>query len=120
MTEEQKIIACAEAAHEMNRIYCGALGDYTQLPWGSAPEWQRTSATNGVRGVLNGNTPRQSHESWLKEKTDTGWKYGPKKDVEKKEHPCFVPYDELPPEQQKKDAIFVETVKTMAHALGLL
>ena len=26
-----------------------------------------------------------------------GWKYGPVKDPEKKEHPCFVPYDDLPP-----------------------
>lgn len=116
---DQKIEACARAAHEANRAYCLALGDTSQPAWESAPDWQRSSAMNGVAGVLNGNTPRQSHEGWLAEKKAMGWKYGPVKDPEKKEHPCFVPYDELPPEQQAKDHVFVATVSAMAKALGL-
>jgi len=35
-----------------------------------------------------------------------GWKYGPVKDVEKKEHPCCVEYHELPVDQKAKDFIF--------------
>lgn len=116
----EKIEACARTAHEANRAYCITIGDTSQLGWDEAPEWQRASARNGVRGVVNGNTPEQSHESWLAEKTATGWKYGPVKDAEKKEHPCFVPYADLPPAQQKKDAIFTGTVRTMALAVGLL
>jgi hypothetical protein len=112
------IEACARAAHEVNRAYCLALGDDSQLPWEQAPEWQRTSAVNGVLGVLNGNSPEQSHESWLDEKRRTGWKYGPIKDPEKREHPCFAAYSELPPEQRAKDVLFVATVKQMALALG--
>lgn len=118
MTEEEKIHICAEAAHEMNRVWCSAHGDMSQPLWRDAPDWQRTSALNGVRGVLTGNTPRQSHESWLKEKEATGWKYGPVKDPEKKEHPCFVAYDELPPEQKAKDHLFVNTVKSTWTALN--
>ncbi len=114
-----QIEACARAAHEVNRAYCLALGDASQAPWQGAPEWQRTSALNGVRGVLDGNTPEQSHEGWLAEKAATGWKYGPVKDPEKKEHPCFVPYAELPPEQKKKDSLFVSTVRCVAAALGM-
>jgi RyR domain len=113
------VAACAQAAHETNRAYCLALGDTSQPPWESAPDWQRSSAENGVRGVLvDGNGPRASHESWLKEKADTGWKYGPVKDPEKKEHPCFVPYDELPEAQRAKDDLFIATVKSIAAALG--
>jgi hypothetical protein len=104
---EQQIEAAARAAHEANRAYCLAIGDDSQQPWEQAPDWQRTSARNGVVGVLHGNNPEQSHESWLAEKRDTGWKYGPVKDAEQKTHPCFVPYAELPPEQKAKDAIFV-------------
>lgn len=115
-----KLKACARAAHEANRAYCEAIGDQSQVLWKEAPEWQRTSAVNGVRGVLAGNTPKQSHEGWLEEKRATGWKYGPIKDPEKKEHPCFVPYVELPPEQQAKDFLFVGVVKAMAAALGLV
>jgi hypothetical protein len=113
------IEACARAAHEVNRAYCIALGDDSQPAWLDAPEWQQSSALNGVEGVLvRGNGPEQSHESWLAEKRTAGWKYGPTKDPEKKEHPCFVPYAELPESQRAKDDLFVTTVRAVAKALG--
>ena len=118
MNNENVIEACARAAHEVNRAYCFALGDDSQPAWEAAPEWQKSSARNGVAGALAGNTPEQSHESWLAEKKATGWKYGPVKDPEKKEHPCFVPYAELPAAQQKKDHLFTSTVREMAAALS--
>ena len=105
----------ARICHEVNRAYCLALGDASQLPWDEAPEWQRTSAINGVRMHINNPNagPEASHEAWLKEKTDTGWKFGLTKDPEKKEHPCIVPFSELPREQQAKDFIF----RAIVHAL---
>ena len=115
---ELHIEAAARAAHEANRAYCAALGDPSQFGWGLAPAWQRDSCTNGVRGVIDGNGPEQSHESWLAEKERAGWTYGPVKDPEKKEHPCFVPYADLPPEQQAKDAIFTTVVRVVLDAFG--
>lgn len=105
----------AAICHEANRMYCLTLGDQSQEPWMGAPEWQRTSAVNGVKFHLeNPNAgPSASHEAWLKEKADTGWAYGPVKDAEKKEHPCFVPYEQLPAEQRAKDFLFSGIV----HAL---
>lgn len=117
MTDEAKIEACARAAHEANRAYCIAIGDTSQPPWEDAPDWQRSSACNGVRGALSGNTPEQSHESWLAEKAATGWAYGPVKDPEAKLHPCFVPYADLPEAQRAKDAIFTTVVRVVGHAL---
>lgn len=105
------IEACARAAHEVNRAYCAALGDASQVPWEDAPEWQRESARNGVAGALAGNTPEQSHESWRAEKALAGWTYGQVKDAAAKTHPCMVPYAELPPEQQAKDSIFLAVVR---------
>ena len=106
----------AKVCHEANRGYCKALGDDSQLPWDEAPQWAKTSAINGVRFHLdNPNAgPSGSHENWLKEKEKEGWKYGAVKDPEKKEHPCFVPYDQLPKEQQAKDYIFTSIVKTLS------
>ena len=103
----------ARVVHEANRAYCQTLGDESQVSWDDAPEWQRASAVNGVDGILAGTItrPEQSHEGWLAEKARTGWKYGPIKNTETKEHPCFVPYAELPPEQQVKDAIFFAIVR---------
>lgn len=115
---EEVRLFCAMAAHEANRVYCRALGDLSQVVWDDAAEWQRTSAMNGVDGVFAGAGPGTAHEGWLAEKVATGWKLGPVKDPEKKEHPCMVPFAELPFDQQQKDVIFVQTVHTMAAALG--
>lgn len=117
-TYEEVRLVCAEAAHEMNRVYCQSLGDFSQAPWGSAEEWQRSSSLKGVDGVFAGDGAGAAHESWFAEKVATGWKFGPVKDAEKKEHPCMVPFNELPFDQQQKDHIFVQTVHTMAAALG--
>ena len=98
----------ARVAHEVNRAYCAALGDASQLQWEEAPEWQKKSAITGVKFNIDNKTapPSAVHDSWLREKMADGWKYGPVKDVEKKEHPCCVEYHELPVEQKAKDFIF--------------
>lgn len=113
-----QIRACARAAHEANRAYCIATGDMSLGPWEAAPQWQKSSLVNGVKGVIRGNTPKESHECWLEEKRATGWKYGLVKDVDKKEHPCFVPYDKLSPSQKVKDDIFVGVVSAMIKVFG--
>ena len=58
--------------------------------------------------------PEASHESWMAQKIEDGWRYGPVKDPEKKEHPCIVPFSQLPAEQQAKDFIF----RAVVHALN--
>ena len=95
----------AKVCHEVNRAYCAAIGDLSQLPWDEAPQWQRESAVKGVAFIIENPAakPSASHDSWLAEKASAGWKFGPVKDADKKEHPCFVPYDELPVEQKAKD-----------------
>jgi hypothetical protein len=107
--------AIARICHETNRAYCAAIGDFSQLPWEIADEWQRTSAVKGVEFHLAhpDATASASHDSWLEEKRATGWKYGPVKDPAKKEHPCFVPFDELPVEQQRKDKLFKAIVEAL-------
>lgn len=118
MDLETRIEAAARAAHEANRAWCIALGDLSQSPWDDAPERQRESARSGVRQILAdpGTTPSQSHENWLHDKAAEGWKYGPVKDVEKKEHPCFVPYMDLPVSQRSKDHIFGTVVRALLGA----
>lgn len=109
----------AKICHELNRVYCQTIGDNSQVSWEASPEWQKNSAITGVNYHINNinSSPADSHNSWLKEKQETGWKYGPIKDADKKEHPCFVPYAELPIEQKIKDYLFCSVVKTLAPFL---
>ena len=109
----------AKACHEANRALCDALGDTSQVAWEDAPLWQQESAINGVKfNIDNPDAPASSsHDSWLAEQEATGWKYGAVKDPEKKEHPCFVPYGELPHEQQVKDHLFKAVVAALAPLL---
>lgn len=109
----------ARVAHEVNRAYCAACGDLSQPAWEDAPEWQRKSAINGVafHAANPDASPSASHESWLAEKRADGWSYGPVKDPAKKEHPCFVPYEQLPVEQKVKDYLFSAVCRQMLSQL---
>ncbi len=104
--------AIARVAHEVNRAYCDSIGDTSQPAWEKAPEWQRQSAVNGVKFHAENPTasPSASHENWLEEKRNDGWTYGPVKDPDAKQHPCFVAYDQLPQEQRSKDYLFKAVV----------
>jgi hypothetical protein len=56
------------------------------------------------------------HEQWMFHKLQEGWQYGSVKDAVKKEHPCLVPYEELPIEQRTKDYIFGAIVRVFMKA----
>lgn len=106
----------AQVAHGANRAYCQSIGDFSQPEWAAAPEWQRDSARKGVEFCRNnpGAPPSSNHDSWLAVKRAEGWTYGPVKNPETKEHPCFVPYEALPADQQVKDVLFKVIVATLA------
>ena len=110
----------ARTAHEVNRAYCAALGDFSQPPWHDAPAWQQDSAINGVRFHVDNRDagPSASHKNWLAEKEADGWIYGEIKDADAKTHPCMVPFTELPVEQQAKDFIFRSIVHVMTLDRG--
>ena len=112
-------IDVAKVCHEANRVLCEHLNDNMhQVPWDEAPEWQKDSVVDGVMfNLVNPDAPANaSHDNWLAEKKAAGWKYGPVKNEEKKEHPCYAPYEDLPAEQRAKDHLF----KAIVGALGPL
>lgn len=115
-----QISGIAMVCHETNRAYCESIGDNSQKPWADAEEWQRQSAVKGVEWRLaNPEAPASAqHDAWLADKAADGWKYGPVKDAATKEHPCFVPYEQLPEEQKAKDALFVGVVNAMKPLLS--
>ncbi len=113
--EELKIARIAQVCHEAIRALCASLGDLSLAPWSEAPEWQRLTTIDGVRFHLTNPdaTDATTHENWLRDKERTGWRYGPVKDEKRKEHPCIVSFDQLPPAEQAKDRLF----RAVVHAL---
>lgn len=106
----------ARVCHEANAAYCHTLGDDSQKPWYDAPDWQRESAISGVE--FHKANPdagdSASHDAWMREKLSKGWRWGKVKDENAKTHPCIVPFENLPPEQQVKDRLFRAIVRALA------
>ena|SRR6185295_8272365 len=109
------VIEIARVAHEVNRAYCTAIGDTSQVAWEDAPQWQKDSAFAGVSQIFDdpSTTPEQSHENWMAAKIADGWTHGDVKDAEAKTHPALVPYAELPIEQKIKDYLFGAVVRSL-------
>lgn len=112
--------AAAQAAHEVNRIFCEVVGDPVSLAWNDPllPEEIRESARQGVAGSVMGNTPEEAHRQWVKFKAAHGWTYGPVKDEVAKTHPCMVEYGMLPTAQKAKDALFLAITRATVAALN--
>lgn len=110
-----KLEDLAKICHQANKYYCESIGDWTQVAWGEAPEWQKDSAMTGVS--LHYDHPEigaeAGHESWMKEKIAEGWTFGKVKSFADKTHPCILPFDQLPPQQQAKDHLFKAIVNAV-------
>jgi hypothetical protein len=42
-----------------------------------------------------------------------GWTWGPEESVVFKQHPCLVPYEDLPVAEKRKDVLFQAIVKAL-------
>lgn len=114
-----KIEDIARICHQANKAYCEAIGDYSNNDWEEAPRWQRESAIKGVEYRLKNLSASNAsqHEQWMEIKRKEGWKHGPVKNSEKKEHPCFLPYNSLPEAQRLKDALFSNIIITLHKSI---
>ena len=61
---------------------------------------------------------KNAHEVWAAERIAQGWKFGPTRRDDTKEHPCLIPYEELPEFEKVYDRnTAMETLKAVC-ALG--
>ena len=107
----------ARVCHEANRAWCESCGDFSQQSWEDAPVWQRESAVEGVEVALADGTPSTQHEAWREQREMEGWRYGETKDAAVKTHPCLVPFADLPPAQQTKDALFIAVARALTSTV---
>ena len=102
----------AAICHEVNRVYCASIGDMSQPHWRLASDDIKLSAYKGVEWrLLNPDAPASAqHEQWCEHKLSQGWAWGLEKSADLKTHPCLIEYEDLPKEQQTKDALFMAVV----------
>lgn len=56
------------------------------------------------------------HERWCERQRRQGWIHGPRKDPDRKTHPCLVPWAQLPEIERRKD---FDTVRNLPRLLAL-
>ena len=55
-----------------------------------------------------------THDVWAKGRMDEGWTFGPVRNDELKQHPCLIPYNELPESEKEYDRnTSMETLKAI-------
>ena len=61
---------------------------------------------------------RNAHDVWARQRLAEGWRHGPRRDDNRKEHPGLVPYDQLPESERVFDRnTAMETIRVIL-ALG--
>lgn len=110
----------ARVCHEANRALSFGLHDYSLGTWDMVADWQRDTTTLGVeQAIANPDmTAEECHAAWMAEKLAQGWTYGPLKAPDLLQHPCLLPFDQLPPEQQAKDVLFLAIIKVLAPLMA--
>jgi|GEM_PF-3337192 hypothetical protein len=84
------------------------------------PKPQNTSRVRLSRAMKNliEELARNTHEVWAKERIAQGWKYGPKRDDARKQHPSLVPYEKLTKKEKAFDQKTAGEVIKVLLAMG--
>ncbi|MGD9786204.1 MAG: RyR domain-containing protein [Hyphomicrobiaceae bacterium] len=61
---------------------------------------------------------RNAHEVWAAKRVADGWVWGERRDDANKQHPCLIPYEQLPDSEKAYDIEIVEQTLKAALALG--
>lgn len=87
-------------------------------PWTPRPADTSAVEVPPAIAALTESLARNTHENWAAQRLADGWRHGPARDDARKEHPCLVPYDELPEAEREYDRrTALETVRLIL-ALG--
>lgn len=119
MTFDDKTIA--RVVHEAGFALCQEFGDDSWKHWEETDGWRVKATLDQIqaykKAISRGETfsPRKDHEIWLNAKKAAGWKYGPVKDAEKKEHPLMVDFDQLPPFEKFKNDLYTAILQAFLN-----
>ena len=101
----------AEFVYEGARIAAlAAQAPIVPEPWSEREDDFKSQCRDVIEkqcSPARSSSPEQLHDDWVVAYLKNGWKYGPVRDREKREHPDMVPYNELGQLERDKDDVFV-------------
>lgn len=110
MTSEKIAQIIHGATAPIGRIACG-----NPIPvWEDLSVGQRCRAAVAVDDLMRNphiKEPEDFHDIWANPLYDDGWVWGPVYSLKTKQHPCLVPYDELPDAEKIKDMIWASLIE---------
>ncbi len=106
---------------EMNRfqadhlaIKMRALGLNIQRAECPSGEWPRTITNDEIEALA-----RAEHRRWAASRRLTGWRYGPKRNDQKRIHPDLVPWEGLSDSVKDYDRAPIHNIPMMLRDIGL-
>jgi len=94
-----------------------ALKECSSVTYQPAPiEISHVTLPPAIR-ALTEKLAENAHDLWALQRMGEGWTYGSKRDDYRKQHPCLVPYDQLPESEKEYDRIMA--MKTLKAILAL-
>jgi ryanodine receptor 2 len=77
----------------------------------------RVELSRGLQSLIE-RLSQNNHDVWARGRIGQGWTWGPHRDDAAKQHPCLVPYADLPESEKEYDRnTVVEALKAIV-ALG--
>ena len=71
--------------------------------------------------ALSERLAKNVHEVWAETRLASGWRYGARRDDERRETPCLVPYEALPEDEREIDrrmcVELLKLVRTLGYAI---
>lgn len=52
MNTEHYILEIVRICHEANKAFCESIGDFCQVSWDTAPDWQKNAAIHNVNYII--------------------------------------------------------------------
>lgn len=104
----------AKTCHIVHTTFSQAIGHGTQPSFDEVSEAHKNTIISSIEKILSGEitSPMQSHDNFVKEKLEAGWKHSDEYSIENKTNPRLVPFSELPNSNRIKEELFFNTVKS--------
>lgn len=108
------IAQIAKTCHAVHLAYCKSIDYPTQPIWEELTTSHKNIIIDTVKQILIGEVTSvsQSHDNFVAKKLEQGWRFGENYSMEGKVNPRLCPFNQLSIENQTKEILFFNTVKS--------